>query len=95
MAKPVRYKDGTLLMPGSVAHELATNPPKPAPITPQVTKVGGKEKPQGGLHAHMDELDKAWRKQEGRKPVAELTERERMLEGRIPWDPVRLKELSA
>lgn len=24
MSKPIRYKDGTLMMPGSDAHELAT-----------------------------------------------------------------------
>lgn len=46
------------------------------------------------LDKHMDDLDKVWRRAEGRKPVAELDERGLMLEGRIPWDPVRLKELT-
>lgn len=45
------------------------------------------------LDKHMDDLDKVWRKAEGRNPVVELDERGLMLEGRIPWDPVRLKEL--
>ena len=53
--------------------------------------ISGKTKE---LDKHMDDLDKAWRKMEGRKPVSELTEREQMLEGRIKWDPVRLKELT-
>lgn len=47
------------------------------------------------LDKHMDDLDKVWRKAEGRKPVAELDERELMLEGRTPWNPVRLQELTA
>lgn len=46
------------------------------------------------LDRHMKKLDQTWRDAEGRKPVAELTEREKMLEGGIPWDPVRLKELT-
>lgn len=45
------------------------------------------------LDGHMAECDARWRKLEGRKPFAELNERERMLEGAIPWDPKRLKEL--
>lgn len=96
MSKPVRYRDGTMLMPGSLAHELYTNPPKPVAKTPQQTVLKGpKALPYGiTLEGHMAELDKAWRKAEGRKPVAELTEREKMLEGRIPWDPVKLKELT-
>jgi hypothetical protein len=47
------------------------------------------------LDKHMDDLDKIWRKAEGRVPAKELDERGQMLEGRIPWDPVRLKELTA
>lgn len=47
------------------------------------------------LDKHMDEIDKVWRKAEGRKPVSELSDRELMLEGRTPWDPVRLKELTS
>lgn len=84
MSKPVRYKDGTLIMPGSEAMELYLHPPK-------VMKVPNAPV---DLATHMAELDKVWRKQEGRKPVNELTEREQMLEGRITWDPNRLKELS-
>lgn len=53
------------------------------------------EKKSKELERHVEELDKAWRKAEGRKPVAELSERELMLEGRTPWDPARLKELAA
>lgn len=37
------------------------------------------------LDYHMAEGDIKWRKMEGRRPYAELTERERMLEGSIPW----------
>lgn len=40
MSKPIRYKDGTLMMPGSDAHELDATwrkhegrPPKDAPAT--------------------------------------------------------------
>lgn len=72
MAKPVRYKDGTLMMPGSRALELHEDKSKDA---------------SQNLDKHMAELDKVWRKAEGRKPVAQLTEREKMLEGRTPWDP--------
>lgn len=79
MAKAVRYKDGTLMMPGSHALELYEDKSKDA---------------SKNLDKHMTEVDKVWRKVEGRKPVAELTEREKMLEGRIPWDPVRLKAMS-
>jgi hypothetical protein len=82
MAKPVRYKDGTLMMPGSHALELHLDPPKPKTNGVKVQTLDG----------HMAELDKVWRKAEGRKPVAELTEREKMLEGRIPWDPKLLEE---
>lgn len=53
------------------------------------------EKKTKELDKHMEDLDKSWRKMEGRKPVAELSERELMLEGRTPWDPRRLKELAA
>lgn len=84
MAKSVRYKDGTKIMPGTEAMELYLNPPR-------VLKVPNAPKT---LEWHMNDLDAKWRKAEGRKPVAELTERDQMLEGRIPWDPVRLKELS-
>jgi len=83
MAKSVRYKDGTLMMPGSRAMELYLDPPK--------AKTNGVKVET--LEGHMAELDKTWRKVEGRKPVAELTEREKMLEGRIPWDPTRLKTI--
>ena len=84
MAKPVRYRDGTKIMPGSEAMELHLHPPviKIVPNAPT------------SLAQHMENLDKVWRKSEGRKPVSELTERDQMLEGRIPWDPVRLRELS-
>ena len=83
MAKPVRYKDGTLLMPGSEAFELYHNPPR--------VKCNGNTR-QKTLEGHMAELDAKWRKAEGRKPVAELTEREKMLEGRIPWNPRQLEK---
>jgi hypothetical protein len=73
MAKPIRYKDGTMMMPGSGGYELATL---------KKTKE---------LDKHMADLDKAWRKLEGRKPVAELSEREQMFEGRIPWNPALLQ----
>lgn len=85
MAKPVRYKDGTKIMPGTEAWELHHNPPD----DPKTNGVKVKT-----LAGHMTQLDVDWRDMEGRKPVAELTERDKMLEGRIPWDPVRLKELS-
>lgn len=83
MSKPVRYRDGTLIMPGSEAMELHLHPPvrmkvPNAPID---------------LHQHMAELDKTWRKMEGRKPIGELTYREQMLEGRIPWDPIYIRDL--
>lgn len=95
MSKPVRYKDGTLLMPGSVAHELYTNPPKDVAKTPQQTVLKGpKALPYGiNLSQHMEDLDKTWRKAEGRKPVDQLTEREKMLEGRIPFDLKKLETL--
>jgi hypothetical protein len=58
--------------------------------------TGGHELALAGKHKeldkHMDELDKTWRKMEGRKPVSELTPRELMLEGRLPWNPAMLKE---
>lgn len=83
--KPVRYKDGTWLMPGTGPWEMYHNPPKilKTPNAPQ------------SLDQIMKELDDKWRKLEGRKPVNQLDERGLMLEGRIPWDPVRLKELTA
>lgn len=83
--KRIRYKDGTWLMPGGKGHELYLHPPK-------VFKVPNAPE---NLDMYMARLDKEWRKLEGRKPVDQLTEREQMLEGRIPWDPVRLKELTA
>jgi hypothetical protein len=83
MSKAVRYLDGTLIMPGTEAMELYQNPPK-------ILKVPNAPK---SLSKHMEDLDKAWRKAEGRKSVSELTERDKMLEGRIPWDPIRLKDL--
>ncbi|WDS62123.1 hypothetical protein [Pseudomonas phage D6] len=52
-------------------------------------KADGKDKE---LDKHMKALDQTWRDDEGRKPVAELTEREKMLEGRIPWNPELLKQ---
>lgn len=72
------------IMSGTKAYELYHSK-KP------IMKVPGVETYQGCLA----DSDKAWRKAEGRKPFAELSEREQMLEGAIPWDPVRLKELTA
>lgn len=46
------------------------------------------------LKKHLNKLDEAWRGAEGRKPKDQLNEREKMLEGLIPWDPARLKELN-
>lgn len=46
-----------------------------------IMKVPGVET----LDGHMAEGDIKWRKQCGLRPYAELTERERMLEGSIPW----------
>lgn len=86
MAKSVRYKDGSLIMEGTETWELYHNPPK--------VRTDGNTK-QKTLEGHMKELDDKWRKMEGRKPVSQLTEREKMLEGRIPWDRLRLEELSA
>ncbi|MNM20158.1 hypothetical protein D3C81_304910 [compost metagenome] len=81
MAKPfIRYTDGTKIMANeeSVAWNLAQ----------------GKKADPEALAKHMKQLDTTWRSKEGRKPIKDLTEREQMLEGRIPWDAVRLKELS-
>lgn len=83
-AKPVQYKDGTWLMPGTDLWEMYHNPPK-------IQKVPNAP---ASLDQLMKELDVKWRKAEGRKPVDQLTERELMLEGRVPWDPVRLEELN-
>lgn len=83
MSKPVRYRDGTMIMPGSDAMELYLHPPK-ARIVPNAP---------ADLATHMAELDKTWRKMEGRKPVSELTYHEQMLEGRIPWDPIYIRDL--
>lgn len=84
MGKSVRYADGTRIMEGTEAWDKYENPPRILKVPNAPTS----------LTQHMQELDDKWRKLEGRKPVKELTEREQMLEGRIPWDPVRLKELS-
>lgn len=46
-----------------------------------IMKMPGQET----LDGHMADLDAAWRRLEGRKPYAELTERERMQEGSVPW----------
>lgn len=54
-------------------------------------KADGKTKE---LEKHMKKLDNDWRDMEGRKSIVELTEREKMLEGGIPWNPTRLKELN-
>jgi len=51
-------------------------------------KADGKTKE---LDKHMKQLDTDWRDAEGRKPADELTEREQMLEGRIPWNQALLK----
>jgi len=83
MAKFYRHRDGVKIMEGTEAWELYQNPPK------QRTD-GVKVKT---LDDHMKTLDDAWRKAEGRKPLKDLSELELMLEGRIQWDPVRLKEL--
>lgn len=92
MSKSVRYKDGTRIMDGTLAWELYHNPPKPLPPQPKTLGKSGPAEPLT-LAEHMTKCDIDWRKHEGRKPINQLTEREKMLEGRIPWDPVRLKEL--
>lgn len=76
-----RYKDGTRCMANTRAAEL---------------KLEGAKDPKKlkELDKHMAQLDTDWRDMEGRKPAKDLNEREKMLEGRIPWDPVKLKELS-
>lgn len=80
MAKSVRYKDGT---------RIQENVNSEAWVLSQSKDPKDAER----LKKHMQKLDDKWRSAEGRKPVAELTEREQMLEGRIAWNPVRLKEL--
>lgn len=76
-----RYKDGTRVMGNTRAAEL---------------KLEGAKDPKKlkELDKHMAKLDETWRDMEGRKPSKELNEREKMLEGRIPWDPAKLKESS-
>lgn len=76
-----RYKDGTRCMSNTQAALLKEEGAKDPKKLKQLDK-------------HMAQLDETWRDMEGRKPAKELNEREKMLEGRIPWDPVRLKELS-
>lgn len=80
MAKSVRYKDGTRIQEN---------------VNSEAWNLSQSKDPKDAerLKKHMQKLDEKWRSAEGRKQVAELTEREKMLEGRIPWDPVRLKEL--
>lgn len=72
MAKFVRHTDGTKIMANenSEAWNLAQ----------------GKDANPEALAKHMKKLDDGWRKAEGRKPVHQLTEREKMFEGRIPWN---------
>jgi hypothetical protein len=84
MAKAVRHKSGVWMQEGTTGWEKHHHPPvqMKVPNAPQ------------SLDQYMDELDKKWRKAEGRLPVKDLDERGLMLEGRIPWDPVRLKELT-
>ena len=84
MGKAVRHKSGVWMQEGTTGWDKYHNPPviMKVPNAPQ------------SLDQYMDELDKKWRKAEGRKPVDQLSERELMLEGRIKWDPVRLKELT-
>lgn len=81
MAKFYRHTDGTKIMANdeSVAWNFTPHGKKPNPEA---------------LAKHMTQLDQSWRSKEGRKPIKELTERDQMLEGRIPWDPVRLKQLT-
>lgn len=83
MAKFVVYR-GQKIMDGTEAWEKYHNPPviKKVPNAPT------------SLDMHLAELDTKWRKMEGRKPKDQLNEREKILEGLIPWDPVRLKELN-
>ena len=71
MSKPVRYKDGTVIMPGTEAMELYESKAKDA---------------SKKLEKHMKALDATWRKHEGRKPVDQLTEHEKMLEGLVPFN---------
>lgn len=72
-----------LIMSGTKAWELYHSK-KPVRIVP------GAET----LEHHLAEMDAAFRKLEGRKPALELDEREQMLEGIIPWNPMRLTELT-
>lgn len=76
-----RYKDGTKVAGNTRAAEL---------------RLEGQKDPKKlkELDKHMKKLDDAWRDAEGRTPAKDLTEREKILEGRLPWNPVRLKELS-
>lgn len=85
MSKAVRHKSGVWMQPGTEGWEKHHNPPV-------IMKVPNAPL---SLDQYMEELDKKWRKAEGRVPVKELDERGLMLEGRIPWDPVRLKQLTA
>lgn len=73
-----------VVMPNTTAYELMT------------TKTDQQKKPGGikMIDEHMFEMDVKWRKMEGRKPYDQLSEREKMLEGGIRWDPIRLKELT-
>jgi len=82
MAKFIRYKDGTKIMEGTTAWELHHHPPR----------VVKRPNAPMWLELHMEKLDEKWRSMEGRKPISELTEREKMLEGRIPWNPALLKQ---
>ncbi|QBJ02842.1 hypothetical protein MZD04_gp316 [Pseudomonas phage Psa21] len=72
-------------MEGSEAWELYHNPPK-------ILKVPNAPK---SLDKHMEDLDKTFRKIEGRKPRNELTEREKIMEGIIPFNVQRIKQIDA
>lgn len=65
---------------GTEAEELMTNK------KPQLKVPGAK----ANIDQHMLELDQKWRKAEGRKQFNDLTDREKMLEGALPWNPEML-----
>jgi hypothetical protein len=61
-------------------------------------KPGKKDPKQKSLDEHMAEMDAKWRKSEGRKPYAELTERERLMEHNFTqpaWNALLAKEAVA
>lgn len=50
------------------------------------------DKNKVSLKDYLMQMDITWRDAEGRKPYEKLTDREKMLEGGIPWNPQLLKE---